>query len=761
LSCEAHPDSDHLHVTRVNVGDEELQIVCGAPNVGAGQKVVVARVGTRLYKGEESYAIKRTKIRGVESQGMICAEDEIGVGEGHEGIIVLPPEVAVGLSAKAYYGVESDYALEADITPNRVDATSHWGVARDLAAYLRRRGKAVRLKKPPVDGFGIDDRGGKSIKIRVEDREGCLRYTGLTVRGVTVGASPEWLQRRLKAIGVRSINNVVDVTNYVLHEVGQPLHAFDVAKIAGGEVIVKRVGEGTRFVTLDGVERTLSGEDLMICNGSEPMCIAGVFGGLGSGVTEATTDIFLESATFDPLRIRKTARRLGLKTDASFRYERGLDPNATLYALQRAALLIKEVGGGKITGEIEDIYPKKAEPYAVTLSCGRLNKLVGQEIPEEVVKEILESLEIAVKQERGDELELRVPPYRVDVQREVDVIEEILRIYGYDEIKAVNSLSSTLSYRTESDRSYELQRVISEQLCGQGFQEIMNNSLTRASYYEGLESYPSERSVLLKNPLSGDLNAMRQTLLFGGLESIDYNCKRKQGGMRFFEMGRCAWIEEEKGEGGLPFREELYLGLWLSGYKTENNWLGGDEQTSFYELKGYVEGIMSRLGVKYRLEVRPSNDIYSSWLEIVHASGRGLGSMGVIQGKLRKGADIDQAVYYAELQWERLLREKKEKLTINDVPRYPAVRRDMALLLDEGVSFAEIEKVAYESERKLLKEVRLFDVYEGEKLPEGKKSYAVSVYLQDEKGTLDESRIEGVMGKIRRRMEEKVGAQLR
>ncbi|MDR3127009.1 MAG: phenylalanine--tRNA ligase subunit beta [Tannerellaceae bacterium] len=770
LTCEPHPNSDHLHVTRVHTGSEELQIVCGAPNVAAGQKVIVALTGTKLYQGDQSITIKRSKIRGVESQGMICAEDEIGVGGNHEGIIVLPPEVLPGTSAKQYYQLESDYALEADITPNRVDATSHFGVARDLSAFLKRNSIPAPLHKPSVAHFSIDDKNAPAIKVRVEDPQGCLRYSGLTLRGVKVSESPAWLQHRLKAIGLRPINNIVDVTNFVLHEAGQPLHAFDLNEIRGGEVIVRTVEEGTPFVTLDGVQRILSAQDLMICNAEEPMCIAGVFGGLGSGVTEKTTDIFLESATFDPIRVRKTARRLAINTDASFRYERGLDPNATLYALRRAALLIQELAGGKVTGEIEDIYPQKREPYSVSLSYAKINALTGQEIPRETVKEILDSLEIEVKEETPEGLLLHVPPYRIDVQRDVDVIEEILRIYGYNHIQAVNSLSSTLSYRTAADRSHDLQNLISEQLCGNGFHEIMNNSLCRAAYYEELVTYPAERCVMLKNPLSADLNAVRQTLLFGGLESIDHNLKRKNGNIRFFEFGHCAAVDTSSHkEEGVPayaemtaIKEELQLGLWLCGYKTINNWAHADEATSFYELKGYVEGILSRLGVKYRFVVCPANDIYSAWLDVVHPSGKSLGTLGVVSAKLCRMAGVEPEVYYAELKWASLMRETgKQKLTIYDVPRYPAVKRDLALLLDEPVAFADIEKIAYESERKLLKEVRLFDVYEGKNLPEGKKSYAVSFYLQDETRTLDDRQIEAVMGKIRHRLEEKLGAQLR
>ncbi|MDR3129700.1 MAG: phenylalanine--tRNA ligase subunit beta [Tannerellaceae bacterium] len=763
LTCEPHPNSDHLHVTRVNTGNEELQIVCGAPNVAAGQKVIVALIGTTLYQGDQSFTIKRSRIRGIESQGMICAEDEIGIGENHEGIIVLPDVVPLGTPAKEYYHLQSDYVLEVDVTPNRVDATSHFGVARDLSTLLKRNGIRVQLQRPSVDAFSIDDKSAQAVKVRVEDTQGCLRYSGVTLRGVKVAESPVWLQRRLKAIGLRPINNIVDVTNYVLHEIGQPLHAFDLNKIQGGEVIVKTMEDGTPFVTLDGVERILTKEDLMICNTKAPMCIAGVFGGIESGVTEKTTDVFLESATFDPIRVRKTARRLGLNTDASFRYERGLDANATLYALKRAALLIKELAGGRITGEIEDVYPKVIEPYCVALSYKKINTLIGQEIPKETVKTILDSLEIEVKKETEEELTLDVPTYRIDVQRDVDVIEEILRVYGYNHIQTDTTPTSTLSYRTVADRSHDMQTLISEQLCGSGFHEIMNNSLSRAIYYEGLTTYPADRCVMLKNPLSADLNVMRQTLLFGGLESIDHNLKRKNESIRFFEFGHCAAIESpSQDDKQLPFKEGLWLGLWLCGHKTANNWAQADEETSFYELKAYVEGILSRLGVKYRLIVRPANDIYSASLDIAHPSGKSLGSLGIVDAGLCKIVDIEAKVYYAELQWASLMQEKgKQKLTIADIPRYPAVKRDLSLLLDKPVPFADVEKIAYESERKLLRDVHLFDVYEGKSLPEGKKSYAVSFYLQDENRTLDDRQIEAVMRKICNRLEEKLAAQLR
>ena len=537
LTCVEHPNSDHLHITTVNVGGEEpLQIVCGAPNVAAGQKVVVAVNGTKLYDGDEVFTIKRSKIRGVESNGMICAEDEIGIGTDHAGIIVLPADAVVGTPAKEYYNVKSDYVLEVDITPNRVDGTSHFGVARDLAAYLKQNGKPTELKRPSVDAFKIDDET-PAIEVIVENTEACPRYSGVTIKGVTVKESPEWLKNRLNIIGLRPINNVVDVTNYVLHEMGQPLHSFDAGKVTGDKVIVKTMPEGTKFVTLDGVERTLTDRDLMICNTEEAMCIGGVFGGLDSGVTEQTTDVFLESACFHPTWIRKTARRFGLNTDASFRFERGLDANNTIYVLKRAALLIQEVAGGKITGSIQDVYPNPVQPYTVELTYNKINSLIGKDIPVETVKSILASLEMEIVSETAEGLTIHVPVYRIDVQRDVDVIEDILRIYGYNNIEFSDSVKSNLSYKTATDRSYDLQNLISEQLCGSGFNEIMNNSLTRSAYYDELTTYPVSHCVMLMNPLSADLNGMRQTLLFGGLESIEHNAKRKNGNIRFFEFG--------------------------------------------------------------------------------------------------------------------------------------------------------------------------------------------------------------------------------
>ncbi|WP_304959642.1 phenylalanine--tRNA ligase subunit beta [uncultured Parabacteroides sp.] len=767
LTCEEHPNSDHLHITTVNVGGAEpLQIVCGAPNVAAGQKVVVAVNGTKLYDGDECFTIKRSKIRGVESNGMICAEDEIGIGTDHAGIIVLPADAVVGTPAKEYYNVKSDYVLEVDITPNRVDATSHFGVARDLAAYLKQNGKPANLKRPSVDAFKIDDET-PAIEVVVENTEACLRYSGITIKGVTVKESPEWLQNRLKVIALRPINNVVDITNYILHGVGQPLHSFDADKIKGDKVVVRSATEGSKFVTLDGVERTLTNRDLMICNVEEPMCIAGVFGGLDSGVTEQTKNVFLESATFHPTWIRKTARRFGLNTDASFRYERGLDPNQTVEVMKRAALLIQEVAGGTITGAIQDIYPVPAAPYRVELTYGKVNTLIGKVIPVETVKSILESLEMKIVSETAEGLVIDVPVYRIDVQRDVDVIEDILRIYGYNNVEFSDNVKSNLSYQTPTDRSYKLQNLISEQLCGCGFNEILNNSLTRSAYYDNLSTYPVSHCVMLMNPLSADLNCMRQTLLFGGLESVEHNAKRKNGNIRFFEFGNCYDYNvdhKKEGETLAEFSEDYRLGLWVSGSRVDNSWAHPDEKSSVYELKAYVENILVRLGVNLQKVIfgNLANDIYSAGLSITTSSGRQLGTMGIVSPKLCKEMDIDTDVYYAELSWTLLMKEvKKSKVTFSEISKFPAVKRDLALLLDKTVQFAEIEKIATDSERKLLKDVALFDVYEGKNLPAGKKSYAVSFYLQDEGKTLNDKQIDAIMKKIQTNLEQKLGAQLR
>jgi phenylalanyl-tRNA synthetase beta chain len=767
LTCTEHPDSDHLHLTTVNIGvGEPLRIVCGAPNVAAGQKVIVATVGTTLYDGDKEFKIKKSKIRGQESFGMICAEDEIGIGTDHSGIIVLPDDVQVGMPAKEYYRIENDYVFETDITPNRVDATSHVGVARDLAAYLKQAGKHCEFKMPPVDAFRIDD-PSPAISVEVKNTEACIRYSGVTVKGVTVKESPGWMKKRLTAVGLRPINNVVDITNYVLHELGQPLHAFDAEKIKGGKVVVDTVPEGTKFITLDGVERTLTGQDLMICNIDEPMCIGGVFGGLDSGVTENTKDVFLESACFNPAWIRKTARRFGLSTDSSFRFERGLDPNRTTYVLKRAALLIRELAGGKITGEIQDVYPVKMEPFHVNVTYKKINTLIGKELPVDTIKSILSSLEIETASETPEGLSLRVPVYRYDVRRDVDVIEDILRIYGYNNIEFSDHIRSTLSCQTLTDKSYKLENLISEQLCGAGFNEILNNSLTRSAYYDGLSAYPAANCVMLRNPLSADLNAMRQTLLFGGLQSVEFNIKHKNKNIRFFEFGNCYACNgdyRKEGDALSVYKEEYRLGLWISGNRTENSWAHPDEKASVYELKAHVENIMRRLGINTEKLVweRSNSDVYSQGTAIVTPSGRTLGSFGVVGRKILKTMDIENDVFFAELSWDTFIKEtKKRRITSGDIPKFPEAKRDLALLVDKNVTFADIREIAWESERKLLKDVVLFDVYEGKNLVPGKKSYAVSFYLQDMEKTLNDREIDAIMSGIQKSLEEKLSAQLR
>ncbi|WP_296121873.1 phenylalanine--tRNA ligase subunit beta [uncultured Bacteroides sp.] len=767
LTCEAHPNSDHMHVTTVNLGQgDPVQIVCGAPNVAAGQKVVVATLGTKLYDGDECFTIKKSKLRGVESVGMICAEDEIGIGTDHAGIIVLPETAVPGTLAKDYYNIKSDYVLEVDITPNRADACSHYGVARDLYAYLIQNGKQAVLKKPSVDAFAVENHD-LDIKVTVENSEACPRYAGVTVKGVTVKESPEWLQNKLRIIGLRPINNVVDITNYIVHAFGQPLHCFDADKIKGGEVIVKTMPEGTPFVTLDGVERKLNERDLMICNKEEAMCIAGVFGGLDSGSTEATKDVFLESAYFHPTWVRKTARRHALNTDASFRFERGIDPNITIYCLKLAALMVKELAGGTISSEIKDVCAAPAKDFRVELAYEKVNSLIGKVIPVDTIKSIVTSLEMKIVNETTEGLTLDVPPYRVDVQRDCDVIEDILRIYGYNNVEIPTTLKSCLTTKGEHDKSNKLQNLVAEQLVGCGFNEILNNSLTRAAYYDNLESYPSKNLVMLLNPLSTDLNAMRQTLLFGGLESISHNANRRNADLKFFEFGNCYYFNEEKKNPEkvlAAYSENYHLGLWVTGKRVVNSWAHPDENSSVYELKAYVENIFTRLGLHMHDLVvgNLTDDIYAAGLSIQTKGGKRLATFGVVTKKLLKAFDIDNEVYYADFNWQELLKAiRNVKVSYTEISKFPAVKRDLALLLDKKVQFAEIEKIAYETEKKLLKEVSLFDVYEGKNLEAGKKSYAVSFLLQDENATLNDKQIDKIMSKLVKNLEDKLGAKLR
>ena len=769
LTCDEHPNSDHLHITTCDLGTgEPVQIVCGAANVAAGQTVVVATVGTKLYNGDEEFQIKKSKIRGVESFGMICAEDEIGLGHSHDGIMVLEGDIAPGTPAAEYFQVESDYMLEVELTPNRVDGASHYGVARDLKAWLRRNGKPeAEVVTPDVSGFKTDRNEG-AAQIEVVDGQGCPRYSGVTVRGVEVKESPEWLKNLLLAAGQRPINNIVDITNYVLLGMGQPLHCFDLSKVAGEKIVVRTCPQGTKFTTLDGVERTLDEADLMICDAEKPMCIAGVFGGLDSGVTETTTDVFIESAYFNPTRVRKTARRHGLNTDASFRYERGCDPNITIFAAKLAALLIKEVAGGEICGDVMDIYPEKVEPFKVELELAYCHRLIGKEIPTEEIKAILASLEIDIKAETAEVLSLEVPTYRVDVQRPCDVVEEILRIYGYNNIEFGMEMHANLSQKTATDESYRLQQLIAEQLTADGFCEIMNNSLSAISYYEGKEVYPEAKCVRLLNPLSNDLCVMRQTLLYGGLESLSHNINRKASSLALYEIGNCYSRNPEKestAENPLaPYAEELHLGIWMTGDKTAASWNTKAEPVTVFDLKAVVLNVLRRLGIDARTldMTQASDEIFAAKLDILTKAGKPLGSLGMLRHNLLKGFDIEQEVMYAELNWDALFKlAAKVKTTYQAIPKSQPVKRDLALLLDSAVTFRQVEDVIRQSERKLLRDVRLFDVYEGKNLESGKKSYAVSMTLQDPEKTLQDKQIDAVMGKIIMNLEKQLNAKLR
>lgn len=748
-TCEAHPDSDHLHITTVDLGEGRLTpIVCGAPNVAAGQKVVVATIGTVLYDGDKEFVIKKSKIRGQESEGMICAEDEIGIGHDHKGIIVLPQSAETGMPAAEYYGITSDYAIEIDITPNRVDGASHLGVARDLAAYLK-QSRDIDYSLPSVEAFAPDSNTA-GLTIEVLRPEACPRYAGVCIEGVEVKESPEWLRTRLKAIGLNPINNIVDITNFILFELGQPLHSFDKDKVKGNKVVIRSFPTGTPFVTLDGIERKLDENDLMVCNAEEPMCIAGVFGGLESGITEQTTNVFLESACFDPVFVRKTARRHGINTDASFRFERGTDPNLVIYALKRAALLIKELAGGKITSDIIDIYPNPVQDFEVEVKYAHIDRLIGKQIGKENIKKILKSLEIKIVREYDEKLMLLIPPYRVDVRREADVIEDILRIYGFNNIEVPAKVNSTLSYSEKPD-DYRLKNVIGDLLAANGFNEIMNNSLTKAAYFEGLETYKPENTVMLFNPLSSDLNAMRQSLLFGGLETIAYNINRKSHNLRLFEFGKVYTFHKKEGDNHLKqYQEENRLALFISDHKNTASWNSREVSSDFFTLKAYGEMVLSRLGLQsdYLTTEENNQDIFREGLDYSQ-NGKHLLSIGVVSSKLLKAFDIGQDVYYADFSWENILKTlKNHTITFRPLPKFPAVKRDLALLLDKKISFKEVKEIALRTEKHLLKNVSLFDVYEGEKLGADKKSYAVSFTLQDDEKTLTDKQIDKIMNKL-------------
>ena len=767
LTCEAHPNSDHLHVTTVDLGKgEPSQIVCGAPNVAAGQKVIVADLGCVLYDGDKEFVIKKSKLRGVESNGMICAEDEIGVGTSHDGIIVLPEDAVVGTPAAEYYNLESDWLIEVDITANRADGLSHWGVARDLYAWLKSNGYETKMHRPDCSKFTVDNHD-LPIEVKIENTEACKRYACVSISDCEVKESPDWLKNKLNTIGLRPINNIVDITNYVMMAYGQPLHCFDADMVKGHQIVVKTMPEGTPFQTLDGEEHKLSDRDLAICNAEDPMCIAGVFGGKGSGTYETTKNVVLESAYFHPTWIRKSARRHGLSTDASFRFERGVDPNGTIYALQQAAILCKELAGGKVSMEIVDVYPEKMENAVVDLSYQYVHGLVGKEIPTDKIKAICESLEMKVLEETAEGLKLEIPAYRVDVTRPCDVVEDILRIYGYNNVEIPTQLKRSLVIKGDEDQKHKLANIVSEQLVGEGFNEILNNSLTKGAYYEGRNAYAAENCVKIMNPLSTDLNVMRQTLLFGGLESVQHNVNRKRANLRFFEFGNVYTFDPEKANLDDPmqaYKEQYHAALWLTGKRVEGSWAHANEESSFYELSAYVENILRRIGVKPGMIVRKKseNDIFSAGLTIENRGGKKLIEMGIITKKLLKQFGLDAPVFYAELNWTALMKViKKNEVLYTEVPKFPAVSRDLALLVDNSVEFAQIEQIARATEKKLLKKVELFDVYEGDKLPAGKKSYAVNFILQDEEKTMGDKQIEAIMNKLIAQLKKQLNAELR
>ena len=767
LTCEAHPNSDHLHVTTVDLGKgEPSQIVCGAPNVAAGQKVIVADLGCVLYDGDQEFVIKKSKLRGVESNGMICAEDEIGIGTDHAGIIVLPEDAVVGTPAAEYYHLESDWLIEVDITANRADGLSHWGVARDLYAWLKSNGYETKMHRPDCSAFTVDNHD-LPIEVKIENTEACKRYACVSVTDCEVKESPEWLKNKLNTIGLRPINNIVDITNYVMMAYGQPLHTFDADMVKGHKIVVKTMPDGTPFQTLDGEEHKLSDRDLAICNEEEPMCIAGVFGGKGSGTYETTKNVVLESAYFHPTWIRKSARRHGLSTDASFRFERGVDPNGTIYALQQAAILCKELAGGKVSMEICDVYPEPMKNAVVDLTYKYVHDLVGKDIPVDKIKSICESLEMKVLEETADGLKLEIPAYRVDVTRPCDVVEDILRIYGYNNVEIPTQLKGSLVIKGDEDQKHKLANLVSEQLVGEGFNEILNNSLTKGAYYEGSNAFPAENCVKIMNPLSTDLNVMRQTLLFGGLESIQHNVNRKRGNLRFFEFGNVYTFDPQKENLDDPmqaYKEQYHCGLWLTGKRVEGSWAHANEESSFYELSAYVENILRRIGVKPGMIVRKKSDseIFSAGITIENRGGKKLIEMGIIAKKLQKQFGLDAPVFYAELNWTALMKViKKNEVLYTEVPKFPAVSRDLALLVDNSVEFAQIEQIARQTEKKLLKNVVLFDVYEGDKLPAGKKSYAVNFVLQDEEKTMGDKQIDAIMQKLITNLKKQLNAELR
>jgi phenylalanyl-tRNA synthetase beta chain len=753
LTCIQHPDADRLKITTVDLGDGiPVQIVCGAANVAAGQKVPVATIGTVLYDATGiAFTIKKGKIRGQESHGMICAEDELGLGESHDGIMILDDSLLAGTPAATVFKIENDEVFEIGLTPNRADAMSHFGTARDLKAGMLQKGISVELITPSVSNFRVDKRTLK-IDIDVKDSKLAPRYCGVTISGIEVKPSPEWLQNRLKAIGLNPKNNIVDVTNYVLHDLGQPLHAFDAAKI-NGKIVVQTLAAGTKFTTLDDIERTLHEEDLMICDEKGPLCIAGVFGGKKSGVSENTNSIFLESAYFNPISIRKTAKRHQLNTDASFRFERGIDPNITAYALKRAALLIQEVAGGEITSDVIDLYPKKIEDFSVFLNFSKVAKIIGQELPKDTIKNILVSLDIKVNSVSDAGLGLTIPSYRVDVLREIDVIEEILRVYGYNNIHFSEKLNATVTNAPRNE-DYKIQNIVAAQLNSQGFNEIMANSLTTAAYAELSEELKTSHNVTMLNPLSADLSTMRQSLLFSGLEAVSYNVNRKNTDLKLFEFGKTyhnylAGYEEKK-----------HLSLFLTGNRNQESWTQTQKPSDFFLFKGYAMGILSRFGIT-KIQNQPvDSDLFSEGIAIGYGNDT-LVKLGVVKKSILKHFGIKQEVFYADFNWELILKIISTKIKFTDIPKYPEVRRDLALLLEQNVTYESIYTLARQTEKALLKDIDLFDVYEGQNLPDGKKSYALSFTIQDNSKTLTDAQIDKIMSKLQLNFETELGAVLR
>ena len=753
LTCVQHPNADKLKITTVSIGLEQpLQIVCGASNVAEGQKIPVATMGTILYdKDGKPFEIKKGKIRGEESFGMICAEDELGLGTNHDGIMVLDQKLIPGTPAAAVFNIENDEVFEIGLTPNRADAMSHWGTARDLRAGMLQNGTNVELITPSVSNFKIEKRTLK-IDVKIEDQKLVPRYCGVTISDIKVGESPEWLKNRLKAIGLNPKNNIVDVTNYVLHELGQPLHAFDATKI-NGKITVKNAEKGTKFTTLDEVERTLDVEDIIISDDQGPICLAGVMGGKNSGVTENTNSIFLESAYFNAIAIRKTAKRHAINSDASFRFERGIDPSSTEYALKRAAVLICEVSGGKITSDLLDIYPKKVEDFQVFLNLQNVTKVIGQEITPDVIKKILVSLDIKVNSISKIGLGLVIPAYRVDVTREIDVIEEILRIYGYNNIEFTKKLNASTSNSSRTE-DYKIQNIVANLLVANGFNEMMANSLTTPNYSNLSENLSEKNNVNILNPLSNDLSVMRQSLLFSGLEAVSFNLNRKNNDLRLFEFGKT-YHKLLSGN-----QENSHLTLLMTGNKTIESWTTIQKHTDFFLFKGYVQGILTRLGLDKTVAKPIISDVFSEGITLEIGSST-LVEFGTVKKSVLKHFDIKQDVFYADFNWNAVIKQISANIKFTEISKYPEVRRDLALLIDHNITFSELFDIAKKTEKNLLKKVDLFDVYEGEKLPKGKKSYALSFILQDNAKTLTESQIEKVMTKLATNFQNEIGATLR